>query len=368
MFAFPMFRQLRTGTSRLRRPSCSTRGSPARETNVTATACVALPNAPNMGRYKTGCCVGMEALASPITLQAMKPPLTTSSVSGTTLTGSNTVSNFTATNTTSGDISLTNTAAPLTITAAGITETGGNITVSNTGSLTTSGTVLDNTAGNAISLTATTGVLTIGAAVTGTTTDTISLTSTGSNNIALGYGAGDNLSGGSSNIDIGNQGSNADNNLIRIGTGQTATYLVGTVYANGVSLTSDRNAKENFEPVDSQAVLAKVAALPVTEWNYKDSKSAQHLGPVAQDFQAAFGLNGGDDTHISVVDEGGVALAAIQGLNDKLEARSEKVEVRSEKVRSQKSSFDVECPTTCAHRMHFLRRSTVKSNDGGITC
>jgi cell division protein FtsB len=40
---------------------------------------------------------------------------------------------------------------------------------------------------------------------------------------------------------------------------------------------------------------------------------------MAQDFQAAFGLNGADDTHISVVDEGGVALAAIQGLNQKLE-------------------------------------------------
>ena len=31
---------------------------------------------------------------------------------------------------------------------------------------------------------------------------------------------------------------------------------------------------------------------------------------MAQDFQAAFGL-GGDDKHIAVVDEGGVALAAI---------------------------------------------------------
>ena len=43
-----------------------------------------------------------------------------------------------------------------------------------------------------------------------------------------------------------------------------------------------------------------------------------HLGPTAQDFHAAFGLNGTDETHISVVDEGGVALAAIQGLNQKL--------------------------------------------------
>ena len=42
---------------------------------------------------------------------------------------------------------------------------------------------------------------------------------------------------------------------------------------------------------------------------------------MAQDFHAAFGLNGADDKHISMVDEGGVALAAIQGLNQKVEEK-----------------------------------------------
>ena len=152
----------------------------------------------------------------------------------------------------------------------------------------------------------------------------------GSYNIALGYQAGWNITTGSSNIDIGNQGVSTDNNIIRIGSGQTATYLVGTVYANGVALTSDRNAKENFTAVNARELLTKVASLPVTEWNYKtDSKDVQHIGPMAQDFQAAFGLNGADDKHISVVDEGGVALAAIQGLNQKLEeTRAENAELK----------------------------------------
>jgi hypothetical protein len=140
----------------------------------------------------------------------------------------------------------------------------------------------------------------------------------GSNNIALGYQAGQAIITGSSNIDIGNVGQAGDANIIRIGTSQTATYLAGTVYGNNVQLTSDRNAKENFQPVDNQALLAKVASLPVSEWNYKtDSQGARHIGPMAQDFQAAFQLSA-DDQHISVVDEGGVALAAIQGLNQKL--------------------------------------------------
>jgi hypothetical protein len=93
----------------------------------------------------------------------------------------------------------------------------------------------------------------------------------------------------------------------------------GTVTAHGVLLTSDRNAKENFAALDPRTVLAKVAALPVTEWNYKtDDASQKHIGPMAQDFQAAFQLSA-DDKHISVVDEGGVALAAIQGLHQQLE-------------------------------------------------
>ena len=110
--------------------------------------------------------------------------------------------------------------------------------------------------------------------------------------------------------------------------------VAGTVTAHGVLLTSDRNAKENFTPLDGLAVLAKVAALPVTQWNYKsDSKTEQHIGPMAQDFQAAFQLSA-DDKHISVVDEGGVALAAIQGLNQKLDAKD--AEIADLKARLEK--------------------------------
>jgi hypothetical protein len=155
----------------------------------------------------------------------------------------------------------------------------------------------------------------------------------GNSDIAVGFLAGNSLTAGINDIYIGNQGagtgfSSTENNIIRIGTEgtQTATYLAGTVYANGMALTSDRNAKENFKPVDNQAVLARVAALPVTEWNYKtDQAGVQHIGPMAQDFHAAFQLDGADDKHISVVDEGGVALAAIQGLNQKLQEKDAKI-------------------------------------------
>src|SRR5260370_41337695 len=75
MLAFPMLRHFRTATACLRSPSCWTCLSDAPDTNLTEVAWVAAPNAPNMGRYRTGCGVGMDALVSPITLQAMNPPL-----------------------------------------------------------------------------------------------------------------------------------------------------------------------------------------------------------------------------------------------------------------------------------------------------
>jgi hypothetical protein len=101
---------------------------------------------------------------------------------------------------------------------------------------------------------------------------------------------------------------------------------VATGITNGVLLTSDRNAKEDFAPVSAQTALAKVTAAPITEWNYKtDAAGQKHIGPMAQDFHAAFGLNGIDDKRISNVDEGGMALATIQGLNEKLEQKQAEI-------------------------------------------
>ena len=83
--------------------------------------------------------------------------------------------------------------------------------------------------------------------------------------------------------------------------------------ANWVCL-SDRNAKENFAVVDTHDILQRLSAMPITRWNLKGAEASnQHVGPVAQDFHAAFGL-GDSDTMINTGDVQGVALAAIQGL------------------------------------------------------
>ena len=102
---------------------------------------------------------------------------------------------------------------------------------------------------------------------------------------------------------------------------------------------SDRNAKENFSPVNGREILEKVASLPLSTWNYRSEPAAfRHLGPMAQDFKAAFGL-GETDTGITTVDADGVALAAIQGLNEKVEAGSQKSEVRIQKLEAENAEL-----------------------------
>ncbi len=75
-------------------------------------------------------------------------------------------------------------------------------------------------------------------------------------------------------------------------------------------------------PVD---VLSKVQALPISSWQYRaDKPEVRHLGPMAQDFHAAFGL-GENDTGIAPADMAGVALAAIQAQQQQIQLQQQKL-------------------------------------------
>jgi hypothetical protein len=96
---------------------------------------------------------------------------------------------------------------------------------------------------------------------------------------------------------------------------------------------SDRNAKDNFEPVDAQELLARLAAIDITTWNYtSQDPSIRHIGPMAQDFNALLpDLGGEGEEYINSLDADGVALAAIQGLyeqNQELQAQVNDLESR----------------------------------------
>jgi hypothetical protein len=105
------------------------------------------------------------------------------------------------------------------------------------------------------------------------------------------------------------------------GSGDVGAQLTGG--ATSWTTLSDRNAKKNIVPVDCKAVLEKLAQVPIARWNYNWEKDndTPNIGPMAQDFIGAF-YPGRDDKHISTLQFDGVELAAIQGLNQKVDSET----------------------------------------------
>jgi trimeric autotransporter adhesin len=130
---------------------------------------------------------------------------------------------------------------------------------------------------------------------------------------------------------------------------------------NGVVVSlSDRNLKENFAAASPSEVLNKVTALPISRWNFKGDADTPHVGPMAQDFHAAFGV-GTDDKHIATVDADGVALAAIQGLNEKVESGQQKAENRIERLEAENTELKKDVTELRA----LLNSLAQKVNGGG---
>lgn len=134
----------------------------------------------------------------------------------------------------------------------------------------------------------------------------------------------------------------------RFFTNQNLTAGVQLAPGSGSwSSLSDRNVKENFAAVDTRNILQKVLNLPMKTWNYKSQDaSIRHIGVIAQDFKAAFGV-GESDRMITTIDADGVALAAIQGLNEELKDRDAKIEEQQkalndlqEQVKRQEAELD----------------------------
>lgn len=96
--------------------------------------------------------------------------------------------------------------------------------------------------------------------------------------------------------------------------------LAGTLTQN-----SDRHSKRPGETVDASQILERVRELPISRWSFlADQPGVEHIGPMAQDFHAAFGL-GDSEQRIAPLDTSGVALAAIQGLARELDARDARI-------------------------------------------
>jgi hypothetical protein len=132
------------------------------------------------------------------------------------------------------------------------------------------------------------------------------------------------------------------------------------VAAGGSSWTSpsDRSRKENFRPVDTQALLENLATIEISTWNYKgQDPSIRHIGPMAQDFNNLLpDLGGEGEDYINSLDADGVTLAAIQGLYERMQAlEAENAALRAENEAQQAQIDDL------AARLEALESRTASS-------
>lgn len=126
------------------------------------------------------------------------------------------------------------------------------------------------------------------------------------------------------------------------------------------SAVSDRRKKENFETLNTENILQKVARLPLTSWNYKSQPATtRHMGPMAQDFYAAFGLDGiGNDTTINSSDIDGVNMAAIQAL----EKRTRQLQEENDQLKAKLEAMDAKMASIEKLIMGTARKEEVSAS------
>ncbi len=181
----------------------------------------------------------------------------------------------------------------------------------------------------------------------------------GDYSFAAGYRAKANHEGAfvwsdSTNVDFASTGENQF--LIRASGGvyfyTNSGLSTGAYLASGSgswSSVSDRAAKEDFASVDTGAVLEKLVSVPITTWKYKpESDSVRHIGPMAQDLYAAFGL-GDSDKHITTIDADGISFAAIQGLYQLVQEKDAEIAELKERFAKMEAAIS----------------QLIKSNEGG---
>jgi hypothetical protein len=119
-------------------------------------------------------------------------------------------------------------------------------------------------------------------------------------NLALGYGAGSNLTGGSSNIYVGSPGPgvlSAESTTMRLGQSQTRAFIAGIyntsligglkpVYINSAgqlgTVVSSARYKRNIQPMGSQS--EKLQQLRPVTFRYKhDPQGEQQYGLIAEE-------------------------------------------------------------------------------------
>jgi hypothetical protein len=112
---------------------------------------------------------------------------------------------------------------------------------------------------------------------------------------------------------------------------------------SGWSNYCDRNKKENFETLDGEMILSKISRMPITRWNYKmTDPNDKYIGPMAQDFYAAFHLGGTDSLGINSISMDGVNMAGVQALEKRTsEMKNEIAKLSAENIKLRNEIADI---------------------------
>ena len=148
---------------------------------------------------------------------------------------------------------------------------------------------------------------------------------------------------------------------VRLRTSAAANSVLGTNSNTGCdmaagtgawSCSSSRTIKEAFAAVDPEDILRRLRETPVSTWSYiAEKRRARHLGPVAEDFRAAFGL-GSDDTSIGLADIDGVNFVAAQAL----EARTAALQQRLDESAARVEALEAELAATRSRLLELAAR------------
>lgn len=175
---------------------------------------------------------------------------------------------------------------------------------------------------------------------------------TGDANSFFGHGAGRRITAGNSNVCIGNfsgptTGNSNVNNRLYVDIEESDEPLIYAEFDNdfvringtfevtaGLANPSSRALKQEFLALDASTVLAKLSTLDVQQWSYKHRPDEKHVGPVAEEFYALFGLGEGETT-ISTIDTDGVMMLAIQALKEENEMLKSKLADQQEQLFKQ---------------------------------
>jgi len=130
---------------------------------------------------------------------------------------------------------------------------------------------------------------------------------------------------------------------IEMGPGTTTTMRVTNSAVEALSFTtlSDEASKTDIKKIESEDILDKLSALPVSTWRFKgDKETERHIGPMAQDFHKVFGEGDKEATTINLSDMAGVALAGVKGLNEKLAAKDAEIHQLREALQTERERLD----------------------------